>query len=63
MLPSFGRKNRARREVVLQPRSVERRRHDDDLEIGTPRFRDVEDARERDVAVEMPLVKLVEEDG
>ena len=38
-----------------------RRRHDDDLQIGPRRFLQPQRARERDVAIEMPLVKFVEE--
>ena len=41
---------------------IQRGRHDDDDEIGPRRFLDLQSARQRDVPVEVPFVKLVEHD-
>ena len=59
--PPLRAQHLARRQVVPQEAAVEGRRHDDNLEIRAQRALDLERARERNVAVEMPLVKLVED--
>ena len=52
----------ARREILLQRAGVERGGHDDEPEFGPVLFLKIESAGEGDVAVEMSLVKLVEDD-
>ena len=52
----------ARREIILQRAGIERRRHHDDFQVGPVRLLNLQRTRERDVAVEMALVKLVEHD-
>ena len=53
---------RAGREEFLQRAGIDRRRHDNDLQIGPRRLLKSKRAGERDVAVKMPLVKFVEQD-
>ena len=48
-------------EIFLQFVRFERRRHDDELEVGPLRFLQMQARGEGDVAVEMTLVKFVEE--
>ena len=58
---SLRRQHRAGLEIFLHRGDIQSCRHDDDKEIGPHRFLDLQRARQRDVAVEMALVKLVED--
>ena len=60
---AFGGQYRARLEILLNRGDIQRGRHDDDNEIGPRRFLDLQSAGQGDVAVEMPFVKFVEDDG
>lgn len=60
---AFGFENGARFEEVLDAGDVERGGHNNDEQIGTCGFLDLEGAGECDVAVEVSLVKFVEDDG
>ena len=50
-------------EVLLQRRGVERRRHDQDLEVGPFGLLQIQRAGQRDVAVKVAFVELVEDEG
>ena len=52
--------DRAGREILRESVGLERGRHDDQLQVGAPRFLQLQSARERDVAVEMALVEFIE---
>jgi hypothetical protein len=52
----------ARLQILLHRGDIQRRRHDDDDEIGTRGLLDLQRARQSDVAVKMALVKLIEEE-
>ena len=62
MLPTRRGQQRRGCEKLLKRAGVERRRHHDDLEIRPRGFLQTQRTRQRDVTVEMPLVKLVEQD-
>jgi hypothetical protein len=47
-------------EILLQLRRVQRRGHDDEAQIRPVLLLQIKRAGQRDVAVKMPLVKLVE---
>ncbi len=51
----------ARLQIFLQKARIQRRGHDGEFEIGARRRLELEGAGERDVAVEMALVKFIEE--
>ena len=53
----------AGRQITLKRARIQRRGHDHDPQIGPPTFLQIQRARQRDVSVEMALVKLVEDDG
>ena len=53
----------ARLEVLLQRRGVEGRRHHQDLQVGPFGFLQIQRAGQRDVAVKVALVELVEDQG
>ena len=55
-----GGQDRAGVEIFFQLLGFERGGHDDESQIGPPRFLELEGAREGDVAVEMALVEFVE---
>ena len=55
------RQHRAGLEIFLHRGDIQSRRHDDDQKIGPRRLLDLQRARQRDVAVEMALVKFVED--
>ena len=59
----LGFKHAAGLEVLFERRGVERRRHDEELDIGAGGVLQVQGTGQRDVAVEMALVELVEDDG
>ena len=50
-----------RLEIIAQQRRLQRRRHDDDLEIGPRRLLDLPRAGQGEIAFEMALVKFVED--
>ena len=56
------RQHRTRLEIFLHRSDIQSCRHDDDKKIGPRRFLDLQRAGQRDVAVEMPFVKFVEDD-
>ena len=58
-----GTKDGAGLQILRKCRGVEGRRHDDDLQVGASRRLQGKGLGQRDVAVEVPLVKLVEEQG
>ena len=51
----------ARRQIFLQKARIQGRGHDGEFQIGARRRLELERASERDVAVEMALVKFIEE--
>ena len=60
--PPLRHQHVARREITFQHPRIERRRHHHDLQVGPRRLLDLHRARQRDIPVEVPLVKLVEHD-
>ena len=63
MGPAGGTQDRAGGEVLLQGGGVERRRHHHDLQVGSSCFLKDECLCQRDIAVEVALVKLVKDKG
>ncbi len=61
MHPPARSEHRARREIFFQFVRLERGGHDDQFEIGSLCFLQLQRAREGDVAVEMAFVEFVEE--
>src|SRR5450432_12188 len=60
MSATTRREHGARREILFELVRFQRRRHDNELEIGPLRFLQLQSSRERDVAIKMPLVKFIE---
>ena len=58
----FRRQCLARGKVAFKLCAVERRGHDDDLEIGTPGVLQFQSPRKADIAEEVTLMKLIEND-
>ena len=62
MHPAAGNQQLARGEVLLERARFKRRGHHDDEQVRPQRFLDFQRPRERDVPVQMALVKLVKTD-
>jgi hypothetical protein len=62
VLPPLGGHDRAAAQVGGQGLGLERRRHDDEAQVGTHRLLQLADDREREVALQVALVELVEDD-
>ena len=58
---TLRREHLARREVIPEFAGIEGGRHDNELQVGPDRLLDLQRPREADVAVEVPLMKLVED--
>ena len=60
---TFRGQDSARREIILQRARIEGGGHHDDEQVGPALFLDVQRAGQRNVAVEMPLVEFVKDQG
>ena len=50
------------RQIILQQLHIQRRGHDDEIQVGPVLLLQFERARQRDVAVKMPFMKFVEDE-
>src|SRR5207253_1271565 len=60
---SFRSQNSAGRQILLENTRIERGRHDNNEQIRPALLLNVQGASQRDVAIQVTLVKLIEDDG
>src|SRR6187399_1455068 len=60
--PATRRQHLARRQILFKRNGVERRRHDDQQQVGARFLLNVESSSQRDVAIEMTFVELIKDE-